>query len=270
MRKALLLTLAALALSLLTGLTGLPANAEDLPYVRDWTLEGNEKKKTLGNLPPEFFNADAPAIIKKVIKAYGGHAAILASERMLAKGRVFDIADEKHYTYMHYMATEGRFRKDKIVEGRVEVWVLNGWRSFSGLEGMVRYKLKGLALKELGLEHTCLSLPLMFSRGSYKASHLGSASSGGRLVYSMMIETPDGNVLGMDVDVKSGLITKVTARLEHEGEFLPVEYRFSSYVPVNDTKLPRKISIFRDEVLIELVEIFKYTPNPVMSDFLFE
>ena len=268
MRKALLLILPALALSLLIGFTGLPANAEDPPYIWDWTQD--EKKKSLGNLPPEFFNADAPAIVKKVIKAYGGHAAILASERMLAKGRIFDIADEKHYTYMHYMATGNRFRKDKIVEGRSEVWVLNGWRSFSGLEGMVRYKLKGLALKELELEHTFLALPLMLSGGSYKASYLGSASSGGGLVYSMMVETTEGNVLGVDVDVKSGLITSVVARLEHEGESLPVEYRFSSYIPVNDTKLPRKISIFRDDVLIEQVEIFKYTPNPVMSDFLFE
>ena len=58
--------------------------------------------------------------------------------------------------------------------------------------------LKGLALKELQLEHVFLTFPIMLSRASYKASYLGTASMGGRLVYSMMFETQDGGVLGVD------------------------------------------------------------------------
>ena len=273
---AILLMTKPLVLALLALLVFLPsAYAEDRPYIKDWLHEEKEEERSLGNLPPEFFEADMPTIMEKMIKAYGGHAAILASERMLAKGRVFDIADEKYYTYMHYMATGDRFRKDKVVAGRSEVWILNGWHSFVGVEGMARFKLKGLALKELRLERIFLALPLMLSRSICKVSYLGTASSGGRLVYSMMIEISEGegeqiNVIGMDLDVKSGLIVKVTARVEDKGETMPLEFQFSSYESVNETKLPKKIAILRDEVLIEQIEVFKYTPNPVMSNFLFE
>ncbi|MCK4910408.1 MAG: hypothetical protein KAR83_02150 [Thermodesulfovibrionales bacterium] len=236
--------------------------------VRDWTKE--EEKPSTGNLPPEFFSADAASVIARVIEAYGGHGGIAASESMFAKGRMFDVADEKYYTYMYYLAPGGLLRTDMVVGGRTDMQVLNGWRSFHGIQGMARYKIKGLELEELRLKRTCMTIALLLSKGSYGASYLGSASHGGRLVYALMIERKDKPVLGVDVDVKTGLVLNVTARLEHEGETFPVEWRFGDYVSVNSTMLPKKAFHMRDGVLVERFEFFRFSPNPAMSDSLFQ
>ncbi len=236
--------------------------------IRDWTME--EKKPSTGSLPPEFFSADAASVIARVIKAYGGHGAIAASESMFAKGRVFDVADEKYYTYMYYLAPGGMLRMDMVVDGRTDTQVLNGWRSFHGMQGMSRYRIEGLELKELRQKRTSMTIALLLSKGSYGASYLGSASQGGRLVYALMIERKDKPVLGVDVDVKTGLILKVTARMEHEGDSFPVEWRFSDYVPVNGTMIAKKSGHIRDGVLVERFEFFKFSPSQIISDSLFQ
>ena len=236
-----------------------PASEDpDAPYVRDWTKDG--KNPSTGNLPPEFFSANTQTVIDKVIKAYGGHVAIAASESVFAKGRMFDVADEKYYTYMYYLALGGRMRTDVIVKGRTNTQVLNGWNSYHGIQGLTRYKTKGLALKELTLKRTSLTIPLLFSSGSYSAGYLGSASYKGRLVYSLLIERKGAPVLGVDVDVKTGLIVKVTARLEDDEESLPVEWHFGDYVQLNGTMLPKKALHIRDGVPVERFEIFRFTP----------
>ncbi len=238
------------------------------PYVRDWTKD--DEKPSTGNLPPEFFSADTQAVIDRVIKAYGGHVAIAASESVFAKGRMFDFADERYYTYMYYLAPGGRLRTDLIVNGRTNTQVLNGWNSYQGIQGLSRYKTKGLALKELTLKRTSLTIPLLLSTGSYSAAYLGSASYEGRLVYSLLIERKGAPVLGVDVDVKTGLIVKVTARMEIDDGSLPIEWRFEDYVQLNSTMLPKKALHIRDGVPVERFEILRFSPGQVMSDSLFK
>ena len=242
-------------------------NAPYAPYVRDWTKDAEKPSK--GGLPPEFFKADATIVIAKLIKAYGGHGAIAASESVFAKGRVFDIADEKYYTYMYYLAPRGKLRTDMIIAGRTDVQVLNGWYSFHGVQGITHRKIKGLELEELTLKHTCMTIPHLLSVGSYSAAYLGTASYGGRLIYSLLIERKGAPVLGVDVDVKTGLVLRVTARMEHDGESFPVEGRFGDYVEVNSTMMPRKVLHIRDRVLVEKFEVFKFSQDQIMSDSLF-
>ncbi len=271
MRAALLAFIAALAMlapPVFAGQAPDAPYAPYAPYVRDWTKD--DGKPATGNLPSEFFSANTQTVIDKVIKAYGGHAAIAISENVFAKGRMFDIADEKYYTYMYYLAPGGRLRTDMVIGRRSDVQVLNGWQSFHETGGLTRYKIKGLELKELTLKRTCMTLPLLFSAGSYSGSYLGSASYGGRLVYSLLIERKGAPVLGVDVDVKTGLILKVTARLEDNGESLPVEWHFGDYVQLNNTMLPKKVLHIRDGVLVERFEIFRFSHDQIMSDSLFQ
>ena len=268
MRAAFLAFIAALAMLAPPVFAEQAPDTPDAPYVRDWTKD--DEKPATGNLPPEFFSANSQTVIDKVIKAYGGHAAIAASENVLAKGRMFDIADEKYYTYMYYLAPGGRLRTDMVIGGRSDVQVLNRWQSYHETGGLTRYRIKGLELEELTLKRTCMTVPLLFSSGSYSASYLGSASYEGRLVYSLLIERKGAPVLGVDVDVKTGLIVKVTARLEDDGESLPVEWHFGDYVQLNSTMLPKKVLHIRDGVLVESFEIFRFSHDQIMSDSLFQ
>jgi hypothetical protein len=242
--------------------------AEDRAVLSQWP-EGVSNSPS-GNLPSEFFKADAPTVVAMMLEAYGGPVSISANENVFARGRGHDPLFGNYYTYSHYLASKNRMRIDKIVDGRKEVSVYNGWRSFKGVRGLTYTELTGYDLMSLEFEHRSLTIPLLLSRGSYKASFMGTSSLDNKLVYSLLIEPERAPPLGVDVDVKTGLILRVNSRLEYRGETMLVERRFGSYVEMNNTKMPKKILKIEDGSLIEVVEIFAYDIAPSISESLFK
>lgn len=222
-------------------------------------------------LPPEFFTADAPTVISKVIRAYGGIEGINGAASHFARGRVFDEADERYYVYTHYAAPMNRLRIDISLEGRTRMQLLKGISAYRGVVGLTRYRLWGSALQEMKFEYQSLMLPRLLVSGSYKAEFIGTASTEEHLVYHMKIKPGYGPEMNVYVDSKTGLVVKVSSKIpDEEWDEITVERRFSSYSKFGGTMLPKSIVRVRDGAPIERVEIFKYEINPLMSSSVFE
>jgi hypothetical protein len=222
-------------------------------------------------LPPEFFIADAPTVINKVILAYGGVGGINESGTVFARGRVFDVADERYHVYTHYVAPMNRLRINISLDGKTTLQLLNGIMAYRGVVGLTRYRLWGSAVEELKFEYQSLMLPRLLASGSYGAEFIGTASTEGHIVYALRIKPGYGPPMDVYVDAKTGLIVKTSAKIPDEewGE-IGVEHHYSSYSRFGNTSLPKDIVRYRDGVPIERVEIFGYEINPSISRSLFE
>lgn len=212
---------------------------------------------------------DMDAIVKKVVRAYGGRKAIEGAKALHAKGRTKAYITRAEGSYELYLKRDKKLKVVTVYPRLSEVRVLNGPIGLRGDKEGELSKVEGARYLSMLFHYKHLDLPYGLMKGLYKLEYHGRENIEGKEADVLVLIDEEGPPMKVYIRAEDGLIVRATGFFEVPGGTTNLSVDLSDFRKTGGTVLPYRLLNSGSGVAIGETLIDEYTVDPAVPDSLF-
>lgn len=214
-------------------------------------------------------SSSTEALVKKIISAYGGPAAIEKAAGLQAKGQIKAPVLGDEGTYERISERPRKLRVETVYKRSSEVRILNGqdgWRmsSVPPFEKVTSFRLQSMVF-----QYKQLDLPYGLMKGQYRLKILGSTTHDSKKCTLLEITDDEGPRMEALIDPDTNLVVRLTGYFDMAERQATLAVEFRDFRTINGMPLPFSITNYGSGQKIAENIITEYVINPTTKDAQF-